>query len=381
MAEKIEITVGQLTHYLRQKLEGDTHLRNMRIKGEISNLTIHNSGHWYFTLKDAESQVSCVMFKHTRTRNQMTYIPRHGDQVILTASISVYVPRGSYQLQVEMMQPAGVGDLNQQFLQLKQRLQDEGLFALEHKQSLPQFPEVIGIITSMTGAVLRDILQTLKRRWPAVRVHVVPSKVQGEDAPEALIQALDLMLRHGKPDVIIMGRGGGSMEDLWAFNNEALARAVYNCPIPIISAVGHETDFTILDFVADMRAATPTAAAELAVPNRMDYISTLQVAERIIQRETLQFTLMRRQMLDDYGYRMHQNMRFKMDQIRMQLRHTEQLLKEMDMRKIMERGFALVQKGNSVVTDAQNLKNGDSVHIIFHKGAVTARIEAIQSEE
>jgi exodeoxyribonuclease VII large subunit len=380
MGDKIEITVGQLTHYLRQKLEGDMHLRNMRIKGEISNLTIHTSGHWYFTLKDAESQVSCVMFKHTRTRNQMTYIPRHGDQVILTASISVYVPRGSYQLQVEMMQPAGAGDLNQQFLQLKQRLQDEGLFALEHKQSLPPFPEVIGVITSMTGAVLRDILQTLKRRWPAVRVHIVPSKVQGEDAAEALIQALNLMLRHGKPDVIIMGRGGGSMEDLWAFNNEVLARAVYNCPIPIISAVGHETDFTILDFVADMRAATPTAAAELAVPNRMDYISTLQVAERIIHRETLQFTLMRRQMLDDYAQRMQQSMRYKLDQVRMQLRHTEQLLQEMDMRKIMERGFALVQKGDSVVTDAQNLQSGDSVHIIFHKGAVTARIDDIQSE-
>jgi exodeoxyribonuclease VII large subunit len=380
MGDKIEITVGQLTHYLRQKLEGDMHLRNMRIKGEISNLTIHTSGHWYFTLKDTESQVSCVMFKHTRTRNQMTYIPRHGDQVILTASISVYVPRGSYQLQVEMMQPAGAGDLNQQFLQLKQRLQDEGLFALEHKQSLPPFPEVIGVITSMTGAVLRDILQTLKRRWPAVRVHIVPSKVQGEDAAEALIQALDLMLRHGKPDVIIMGRGGGSMEDLWAFNNEVLARAVYNCPIPIISAVGHETDFTILDFVADMRAATPTAAAELAVPNRMDYISTLQVAERIIHRETLQFTLMRRQMLDDYAQRMQQSMRYKLDQVRMQLRHTEQLLQEMDMRKIMERGFALVQKGDSVVTDAQNLQSGDSVHIIFHKGAVTARIDDIQSE-
>lgn len=380
MAETIEITVGQLTHYIRQKLEGDMHLRNMRIKGEISNLTIHTSGHWYFTLKDAESQVSCVMFKHTRTRNQMTYIPKHGDQVILSAGISVYVPRGSYQLQVEMMQPAGAGDLNQQFLQLKQRLQDEGLFALEHKQSLPPFPEVIGVITSMTGAVLRDILQTLKRRWPAVRVHIVPSKVQGEDAAEALIQALELMVRHGKPDVIIMGRGGGSMEDLWAFNNETLARAVYNCPIPIISAVGHETDFTILDFVADIRAATPTAAAELAVPNRMDYISTLQVAERIIHRETLQFTLMRRQMLDDYAQRMQQSIRYKMDQVRMQLRHTEQLLQEMDMRKIMERGFALVQKGDSVVTDVQNLHIGDSVDIIFHKGAVTARIDDIQTK-
>jgi exodeoxyribonuclease VII large subunit len=378
MAEPTEITVGQLTQYIRQKMEGDVHLRNMRILGEISNLTMHASGHWYFTLKDSESQVSCVMFKHTRARNQMTYHPRHGDQVILVASISVYVPRGSYQLQVEMMQAAGVGDLNQQFLQLKQKLQDEGLFALEHKQSLPAFPKVIGVITSLTGAVLRDIIQTLRRRWPAVIVHVVPSKVQGEGAVEELLRALELMLAHGKPDVIIMGRGGGSMEDLWAFNHESLARAVFQSPVPVISAVGHETDFTILDFVADIRAATPTAAAELAVPNRMDYISTLQVAQKIILRETQQFTWMRSQMLDEYTQRMQQTIRYRIDQMRMQLQHSERLLQEMDMRKIMERGFALVQKQEALISDASTLQPGDTVKITFHQGQVSAHIDDIQ---
>ena len=378
MAETTEITVGQLTQYIRQKMEGDVHLRNMRILGEISNLTMHASGHWYFTLKDSESQVSCVMFKHTRARNQMTYQPRHGDQVILVASISVYVPRGSYQLQVEMMQAAGVGDLNQQFLQLKQKLQDEGLFALEHKQSLPAFPKVIGVITSLTGAVLRDIIQTLRRRWPAVIVHVVPSKVQGEGAVEELLRALEIMLAHGKADVIIMGRGGGSMEDLWAFNHESLARAVFQSLVPVISAVGHETDFTILDFVADIRAATPTAAAELAVPNRMDYVSTLQVAQKIILRETQQFTWMRSQMLDEYTQRMQQTIRYRMDQMRMQLQHSERLLQEMDMRKIMERGFALVQKQEALISDASSLQPGDTVKITFHQGQASAHIDDIQ---
>ena len=234
------------------------------------------------------------------------------------------------------------------------------------------------VITSLTGAVLRDIIQTLRRRWPAVIVHVVPSKVQGEGAVEELLRALEIMLAHGKADVIIMGRGGGSMEDLWAFNHESLARAVFQSLVPVISAVGHETDFTILDFVADIRAATPTAAAELAVPNRMDYVSTLQVAQKIILRETQQFTWMRSQMLDEYTQRMQQTIRYRMDQMRMQLQHSERLLQEMDMRKIMERGFALVQKQEALISDASSLQPGDTVKITFHQGQASAHIDDIQ---
>jgi len=381
MATGVEISVSELTQYIRYKLEQDARLRNVKVKGEISNLTRHSSGHWYFTLKDRDSQISCALFKGAQAKGTAGYLPEHGHEVIVIGDISVYPPRGAYQLIISSIRPAGLGDLNQQFMLLKQKLQTEGLFDPFHKKELPKFPAVIGVITSLTGAVLRDIIHTLRRRWPATELHIAPAKVQGEGAVEELKAALDLMVSMGKAEVIIMGRGGGSMEDLWPFNDESLARKVFDCPVPIISAVGHETDFTILDFVADMRAPTPTAAAEIAVPNRLDYLQILGQHEKIILRETLQFTLLRRQMLDDYNLRIQNAILYQIERSRNQLENLDARMQEMDMRKILSRGYSIILKNKKRIQEDSELKTGDRVKLILSKGSAEAIIEGIVPEE
>ena len=233
----------------------------IQVEGEISNFSSPSSGHWYFTLKDDRAQVRCALFRN-RSRF-LKYRPQNGDKVVLRAKVSLYEGRGEYQLIGEYLEASGSGDLQAAFEQLKQKLQLEGLFNPEHKRSLPRLPKHIGVITSPTGAAIQDILSVLKRRFPAIPVTLYPAAVQGDDAPQVLIQALDLANRSKICDLIIIGRGGGSAEDLSAFNDEALARAVFNSDIPIISAVGHEVDFSICDFTADARAPTPSAAAEL----------------------------------------------------------------------------------------------------------------------
>lgn len=381
MGKENIITVGELTQYIRYLLEQDPKLRNVRVRGEISNLTLHqSSGHWYFTLKDQDSQISCAMFKGSQ-RNTGGYIPKHGDEVIVTGNLSVYPPRGGYQLIVQEMSPAGAGDLHQQFLLLKTRLQAEGLFEPWHKKAIPAFPRVVGLVTSLTGAVLQDIRNTLQRRWPSVELHVVPARMQGEGSADSVMTAMDLIVQTSHPDVLIIARGGGSMEDLWPFNDERLARKVFECPTPIISAIGHETDFTILDFVADLRAPTPTAAAELAVPNRADYISTLRQAELIIRRETEQFTNLRRQTLDDYSQRIQNNMLYRIEQDKNKLRILEARLQEMDIRKIMSRGFSVVLKNGKRITQAEELKTEDRLKLILYSGSAEVQVESTQTEK
>ena len=269
------LSVSEFTRNVKNVLEYN--FPAVWVSGEISNLARPRSGHWYFTLKDDQSQVRCAMFRHNNQR--LNFSPDEGSQVLVKARVSLYEARGDFQLIVESMEDAGTGALQRAFEQLKQKLQAEGLFAETHKQSLPEYPRCAGIITSATGAALHDILQVLKRRYPALPVIIYPAQVQGEEAPEQLLNALKQAQQQALCDVLIIGRGGGSIEDLWAFNNEQLARAIHACPIPIVSSVGHEVDFTICDFVADVRAPTPSAAAELISPDQQEWLNWLQAVE------------------------------------------------------------------------------------------------------
>ncbi|ANE49041.1 exodeoxyribonuclease VII large subunit [Paenibacillus swuensis] len=259
------LSIKELNRYIKMKLESDPVLQDVWIRGEISNFTHHSSGHMYFTLKDKDSRIKSIMFSSYNQR--LPFIPKEGTMVLARGNVSVYERDGNYQFYVTQMQPDGVGSLYLAYEQLKKKLEDEGLFAAHKKKPLPKYPKAIGVITSPTGAAVRDIMITLQRRHPSVPILLFPVLVQGKQAGASIAKAIDAMNRHGEVDVLIVGRGGGSLEELWAFNEEIVARSIYRSAIPIISAVGHETDFTIADFVADLRAATPTAAAELAVPH------------------------------------------------------------------------------------------------------------------
>ena len=278
------IGVGDLNRTIAGVLEA--HVGSVWVRGEISNFKAYDSGHWYFSLKDAEGQIRCVMF---RGRNgQVGFMPKDGDLIEVAANLGVYVPRGDLQLNVGMMRRAGQGGLYEAFLKLKEKLASEGLFDESKKRPLPKYPKAIGVITSAQAAALKDVLSTLERRAPHIPINVYPSLVQGVDAPPALIAALNRAYadaQQGDIEVILLVRGGGSIEDLWCFNDEQLARVIAESPVPIVSGVGHETDFTIADFVADLRAPTPTGAAELATPNRDALLQDLDVlAQRMSVR-------------------------------------------------------------------------------------------------
>jgi exodeoxyribonuclease VII large subunit len=266
------LSVSQINFYIKSLIENDGKLQFVLVTGEISNLTVHQrSGHIYLSLKDSNSVISAVMFAGNARR--LKFRPENGMKIICRGRISLYEPSGRYQLYIEDMQPDGVGALALAFEQLKSGLEKKGLFDHAHKKPLPKFPKTIGVITSPTGAAVQDITNILRRRFPSVDIILAPVLVQGDSAPKQLVNAVNKFSESKIADVIIIGRGGGSAEDLWAFNDEELAYAVYHCKTPVISGVGHETDFTICDFVADKRASTPSAAAELAVPDRQELIS------------------------------------------------------------------------------------------------------------
>lgn len=278
MQEKKYLSVIALTKYIKRKFDADPHLQDIQVRGEISNFKQHSSGHMYFTLKDEKARILAVMFSsQSRT---MKFMPENGMKVLVKGDISVYEPSGQYQIYIKEMQPDGIGELFLAYEQLRKRLEAEGLFSIEQKKPIPSYPKTVGVITSPTGAAIRDILTTIKRRYPIANILVLPALVQGENAAPSIARAIEKANRLNEIDVLIVGRGGGSIEELWAFNEELVARAIHQSEVPIISAVGHETDFTIADFVADMRAPTPTAAAELAVPH-ID-----ELMERILQRKT-----------------------------------------------------------------------------------------------
>ncbi|MDH5325039.1 MAG: exodeoxyribonuclease VII large subunit [Gammaproteobacteria bacterium] len=326
------LTVSELTRTAKISLEKQ--FSHVWLEGEISNLANPSSGHWYFSLKDTRAQVRCAMF---RTRNRLLrFAPKNGDHVVVLAKVSLYEARGEFQLLVEHMEASGEGALQLQFEQLKQRLSDEGLFAAEHKRLLPQLPTRIGIITSPHGAAVKDVLTVLKRRFAAIPVLIYPTSVQGSNAVAELVRAIRRAQSAQRCDVLILCRGGGSLEDLWCFNTEAVARAIFQCSIPVVTGVGHETDVTIADFVADVRAATPSAAAELVSPDKIEWLETLQALQQRLQREFKNKLLYRKQQLEWLRKRMQHPAR--------RLQTQAQRLDELEQRLLQS--FSLLQQQN-----------------------------------
>ena len=284
--QRTVLTVRQLNLYVKSLLEGDIRLNNVSVTGELSNFKNHySSGHFYFTLKDSDASIRCVMFNSFASR--VKFKPYDGLKVVLRGKISLYEKDGQYQFYAEDMLSAGVGDLSLQFEQIKEKLKTEGLFDTETKRELPEFPKNIAVVTSQTGAAVQDIINILSRRWPISRIVLCPVAVQGELAVKEMVETLDRIYALDSLDIIIIGRGGGSAEDLSAFNSEELARKIYESPIPVISAVGHETDFSISDFVADLRAPTPSAAAELSVPDKEEMLSKINNYKNILKNSLI----------------------------------------------------------------------------------------------
>ncbi|MEC0274538.1 exodeoxyribonuclease VII large subunit [Peribacillus frigoritolerans] len=312
MSNQQYLSVSALTKYIKRKFDADPHLQNVYIKGEISNFKQHTSGHMYFTLKDEKARLLSVMF--AANNKGMKFLPENGMKVLVKGDISLYEAGGQYQLYVKSMAPDGVGDLYLAYEQLKKKLEGAGMFLAEHKKPIPQYPRSVGVITSPTGAALRDILTTIKRRYPIARIIVYPALVQGNNAAKSIAKAISMANARAESDVLIVGRGGGSIEELWAFNEEIVAESIFDSDIPVISAVGHETDFTIADFVADLRAPTPTGAAELAVPHLNEILERLMNRKNRLTRsiqeavnfERTRLTRMERSYAFRYPHKMYE---------------------------------------------------------------------------
>lgn len=400
MQNTLVLSVSQLNRYIKMNFDADENLANIFISGEISNFTNHyRTGHLYFTLKDDSAAVRAVMFNSSAKR--LKFMPEDGMKVIARGRVSVYEASGQYQLYVDDMQPDGVGALNLAYEQLKEKLQKEGLFSELHKKPLPPYPEKVGVITSPTGAAVRDIINVLGRRFPYAEIVFCPVLVQGEGAHLQLTDAVNLFNSERAADVIIIGRGGGSIEDLWEFNDEGLARAVYNSDIPVISAVGHETDFTICDFVADMRAPTPSAAAELAVPdaNELQYaLSALKnrmflnissgIADRRSRLEYLtskgalkspdEMLSNRSQRLDTAFSKMLSSYENRIGGKKVEFISAATALSKLNPMSVLMRGFAFVSdKSGKNVYSSQALAKGDEINVRFHDGYAVCEVKEI----
>ncbi len=366
-------TVGKLTEYIKDRLEGDIYLQNVTVKGEISNFIAHRSGHWYFTLKDEDSQIKAVMFRGSNSR--VLFVPKEGDKVVLRGNISVYMPQGYYQILATDMKKDGVGDLYAAYEELKRKLELEGLFDRLHKKPLPPFPSKIGVITSANGAAVRDIKNISSRRCGAVQLVLYPALVQGAGAEEDLIKALQYFETKYKVDVIILGRGGGSIEDLWAFNGEKLARMIYAANTPIISAVGHETDFTICDFVADLRAPTPSAAAELAVPDVHGMLQELDIRYERLTSLVEGLLDEGKERLNDYVHTFSktgiEQLRFKQET----LKGVVGKIESMNPLAVLSRGYAVASKEGKTVKSVREVHSGEEIGIRFCDGEVQTIIQ------
>mgnify|MGYP000043695905 FL=1 len=400
MQNTLVLSVSQLNRYIKMNFDADENLANIFISGEISNFTNHyRTGHLYFTLKDDSAAVRAVMFNSSAKR--LKFMPEDGMKVIARGRVSVYEASGQYQLYVDDMQPDRVGSLNLAYAPLKEKRQKEGLFSEHHKKPLPPYPEKVGVITSPTGAAVRDIINVLGRRFPYAEIVFCPVLVQGEGAHLQLTDAVNLFNSERAADVIIIGRGGGSIEDLWEFNDEGLARAVYNSEIPVISAVGHETDFTICDFVADMRAPTPSAAAELAVPdaNELQYaLSALKnrmflnvssgIADRRSRLEYLtskgalkspdEMLSNRSQRLDTAFSKMLSSYENRIGGKKVEFISAATALSKLDPMSVLMRGFAFVSdKNGKNVYSSQALAKGDKINVRFHDGSAVCEVKEI----
>ena len=391
------VTVTQLNSHIKGLIDGDYRLKNILVVGEISNFTNHvRTGHFYMTLKDDRAAIKAVMFRSYASR--LKFMPENGMKVLVFGSVSVFERDGQYQLYVENMMPDGMGSLNLAFEQLKEKLSKEGLFLPQYKKPLPKYPRVIGVVTSPTGAAFQDIKNVLSRRWPLAIINICPAQVQGETAPPQIVSAIKRLDEQGKSDVIIVARGGGSIEDLWAFNDERVARAIFNCRTPVISGVGHETDFTIADFVADMRAPTPSAAAEVAVPNcvsELQYINQLTQrsqqallsrisADRSILKRLMSHNVMqgpaqlineRRLILDSYIDKINYAVKTKESNERSRLSVMASKLNAYSPLKILGRGYSMAKNGDAIVKSVQDVKTGDKIDLTVSDGFINCTVD------
>ena len=393
------LTVIELNNFIKNLIDSNRTLAAISVVGEISNFTDHRSGHLYFSLKDSDAQIRAVMFRSARSR--LKFVPTEGMKVTVHGSVSLYPQGGTVQLYVNTMAPDGLGALYKAYEQLKEKLSAEGLFDDEHKKPIPRFPSRIGVITSPTGAAVRDIINVTARRYPLAQIYLYPSLVQGDGAEADLIKAMDYFESTGLVDVIIIGRGGGSIEDLWAFNSEKLARRIYSAQTPVISAVGHETDFTICDFVSDLRAPTPSAAAELAVPDIRDIsIGLDDTVDRIVtalrtlterKRERLErisdkpmfkdpslLLVAHRDSVEELGDRAVDAMNSLILALSNDIRVVSGKIDALSPLAVLSRGYSIVEKDGGVVFGTNQLSVGDNVSIRFKNGAAEASINSIK---
>ena len=394
-------SVTELNNYIKNLFDGNRTLSAVTVKGEISNFKNHSTGHLYFSLKDEEGQIRAVMFRSKAM--SLKFMPESGMRVIAHGSVTVYPRDGSYQLYVNSLQPDGIGALYLAYEQLKDKLYQEGLFDESHKKPIPYAPQSVGVITSPTGAAVRDIINVISRRFPIATVYLYPALVQGEGAEESLISGLDYFEKSSLVDVIILGRGGGSIEDLWAFNGERLARKIFAATTPIISAVGHETDFTIADFVSDLRAPTPSAAAELAVPDskellmRIDGIgeSGSRALERRLERarESVNrlsdavFAGKLRLTLDSYKQRIEGLFDKARSRMLVNLENSEAslalkvgMLETLNPLRVLTRGYSIAEKGGVRISSTEQISVGDDLKILFTDGSAEASVSRVIKE-
>lgn len=417
---KEALTVTALTRYLKYKFTSDPHLQDVRLDGEISNFKHHSRGHFYFTLKDEEAAISAVMFKGDAT--QVTFHPKEGDHVVVDGYISIFEKAGSYQIYVKAMRQEGLGQLYQNYLALKAALEKEGYFDASHKVELPKFPKMVALLTSRTGAAIKDMISTITRRFPLTAMIIYPTQVQGETAKESIARNIQRADANPSVDLIIVGRGGGSIEDLWAFNERIVADAIYQSTTPIISAVGHETDFTIADFVADLRAPTPTGAAEMAVPDQYDIQSSIKhrrrrlddLLERLLRskEERLSYVLSHpvfkypTRLLEPYEktltHRLHQltqltplekvkQLSYAFDQQKRQLNrliekrlerfhyilsHLKQSIHLNSPQTRLEQGYTLIQHNGKLIKRVQDIALKEDIHITFSDGSAIATVKS-----
>ena len=411
------ISVTQLTRYIKYKIDNDVNLNEVFLKGEISNFKAHSRGHYYFTLKDEGSRINAIMFS-SATRN-VKFIPQDGMKVLVTGKISVFEATGQYQIYVNEMLEDGIGNLYIAYEQLKKKLQEEGLFDEKYKKPIPKIPNRVGVVTAPTGAAIKDIISTIKRRWPLTEIYLFPALVQGEDAKEDIVRQIKRADEYNI-DTLIVGRGGGSIEDLWAFNEEIVARAIFECKTPVISAVGHEIDFTIADFVADLRAPTPTGAAEMAVPQLSDvtkYLNQINIrlnntiSNKINQNKRKLNDLMTSNVFKNPMI-IYQTKEMIFDNLFERLKHSTINLVNIKSKKLLEvkssyilkspyklldnkankylnlvskletlsplltlqRGYTMTKVNGKVISSCKNIKKGDSIEVTFKDGKVDAEI-------
>ncbi len=393
--ENLAISVSELNKYIKEKISADEALSNIIVKGEISNFKNHYTGHMYFTLKDENSLIKCIMFKTYAQR--LNFMPKDGMKVFALGGVSVFERDGIYQIYVKAMQEDGIGALYREYEELKKKLEQEGLFSEAHKKKIPVMPKVIGVLSSQTGAVIKDIINVSTRRNPNVYIRLLPVPVQGEGAAQKIAEGIKFMNDNQMADVLILARGGGSLEDLWPFNEEIVAHAIYNSEIPIISAVGHETDFTIADFVADLRAPTPSAAAELAVPDIYEVKQKINQAQNKLKillskkleiiklryekcmnsavfREPLRIIRDKQLTLDSYIKQLEKHIQEKKQQEKTKYVELVSKLDALSPLKTLTRGYSIIERNDKIIKSVKDLNTGDNIKLKLVDGEKQAEI-------